>query len=67
MKLQFFLKILISVLFMFYLYQYNCKAGDSLMIFIYCSAVITLISFVTRLVRTNGYYSNIIRDEISSY
>ena len=54
MKLQFFLKILISVFFMFYLYQYNCKAGDSLVIFIYCSAVITLISFVTRLVRTNA-------------
>ena len=39
---------------MYYLYQYNCNDGDSLMICIYFSAVITLISFMARLVHTNA-------------
>ena len=55
MLLQMFYLILTSVFLIYYFYQYNCKAGNySSIICVYCSAIITLISFVRGIVHTDA-------------
>ena len=54
MLLQFLFLDLINAFLIYYLCQYNCKAGDSLIICVYCSAIITLILCVRGLVHTNA-------------
>ena len=53
--LQFFFLIWKSVFLIYYLYQYNnCKAGNTLMICVSCSAIVTPILFVRGLVHNNA-------------